>query len=627
LYTNEPLDAATIPGAVFVSQNGVLVRGTTTVTGEGQVIEFVPEVPWAHAALIQVFVTPMAQDRMGNTLLDYQGSFRTVADTRSTAPVVVRTHPAASVAGVPRNVVLEVEFNEPLDPSTVNANTVVLRQSVSGPPVLASNLHLEREGRVVRLTPNALLAANTSHVYDLTTGIRDQDGQALPSLRRFFFTTGNSADSLPPSVVAVTPPDGAADIGVNANIRVYFSEPINPLTVTEGTMLLSDESGTILPCSIEFDNNNQDVVLVPHAPLAGATRCRLTVQGVEDRAGNAVIPQTTQFTTGAAPDTVAPVVVQVDPFNGATEVPVNVVITVEMDEPIDLGSVDSNSCSVYDDAMGEFVAGSCAVSADGRMVSFVPEAPLLAGSRYAVYFSCDSQRILDLAGNPLAGCFSTSFTTGTVIDTTGPQAVEVSPADDLAEVPINARAMIAFDEPIQARSVDQVTLHDGAGEVEVIRRLSNGNRLLTLLPVAPLAPRTAHTVTIAGVEDLAGNPLTTLVTTFTTETGADLLPPQVVAVDPADGAVQVPTNAVIQLTFSERINPLTVTKTTFQVYDDTTGLPVAGSVTVAVDSLSATFTPSSELAASTTYSVQAANLTDLAGLATSVFTYFSTGAP
>jgi hypothetical protein len=263
------------------------------------------------------------------------------------------------------------------------------------------------------------------------------------------------------------------------------------------------------------------VLLVPHAPLAEASVFRLTVQGVQDRAGNAVIPQTTQFTTGAEPDTVAPVVVYVDPFNGATEVPVNVVITAEMNEPIDLGSVDSNSCPVYD-AIGELVSGSYAVSADGRTVSFVPEAPLTVGSRYSADFSCNSQRLLDLAGNPLTECFSTSFTTGAAADTTGPQVVAVSPAESLAEVPINARVMIAFDEPIQVHTVDQVTLHDGAGEVEVIRLpLSNGNRLLTLLPVVPLAPRTAHTVTIAGVEDLVGNPLVTVVTTFTTKTGGD----------------------------------------------------------------------------------------------------------
>ena len=129
----------------------------------------------------------------------------------------------------------------------------------------------------------------------------------------------------------------------------------------------------------------------------------------------------------------------------------------------------------------------------------------------------------------------------------------------MAEVPINAWVVIAFDEPIQGPNVEQVTLHDGVGDVEVIRQLSNDHRLVTLRPMVLLTSRTAYTVTIAGVEDLAGNALAAAVTTtFTTEAGADLLPLQV-AVTPTNGAVDVPTNAVVDLQFNEPINPATVT--------------------------------------------------------------------
>ena len=54
--------AATVPGAVFVAADGVLVSGTTTVSGGGQAITFVPAAPFAAGALVEVFVEPTATD-------------------------------------------------------------------------------------------------------------------------------------------------------------------------------------------------------------------------------------------------------------------------------------------------------------------------------------------------------------------------------------------------------------------------------------------------------------------------------------------------------------------------------------------------------------------------------------
>src|SRR5207245_5162207 len=163
----------------------------------------------------------------------------------------------------------------------------------------------------------------------------------------------------------------------------------------------------------------------------------------------------------------------------------------------------------------------------------VPNAPLVVGRGHSMYLSA----LRDLAGN--ISYFSFSFTTGTTADTTAPQVTGVSPGDGFADVPINARVSILFDEPIQPLSIDQVTLTAG-GPVNVIRTLSNANRLLTLTPLVPLASNTSYSLNIAAVKDLAGNALaSTLSTTFTTGDGPDLTNPSVTQVDPANGATGV----------------------------------------------------------------------------------------
>jgi len=629
LYVNEPLNAATVPGALFVSQNGVLVTGTTTVTGNGKTIRFVPSQPFVKDALIQVFLTPQALDLDGNALNNYQAQFRTLADTSTTAPVVVRTSPGLFATGIPLNVVIEVEYNEPLNAATVNSTNVVLRQNTSGLPVIASTASLVRGGRVIRIVPNAQLAASTQFRYDITTGLRDLDGTAPTSTVIRFFTTGTAADTLPPMVVSVTPPSGAVNIGINASIRVRFNESINPLTVTEGSIRVSDGSGNAAACTISFSNQERDVLIVPHAPLAANTLHTLRVEGVEDLAGNAVIVQTTQFTTGAEPDTTAPIVVRSNPFSSATDVPVNAVISLEIDEPIDASTVDSNSFMVQDFTTFQAVPGSFSVSADGRVITFVSNAPLAVGRNFVVFFV--NQGILDLAGNaltcgpPLFIC-NFSFTTTFATDTVAPQVAGVSPANGLTQVPTNVRVAVEFDEPVQSLSVDQVRLSVGGSTVTVIRTLSNGNRTLTLVPIVPLNALTQYTLTIAGIKDIAGNSLPAPVTTtFTTGPGADLVSPTVTAVNPLDGATGVGTNAVVTIQFSERVNPLTVTTSTFRVLDNNSFVPVAGTIAVAANGLSATFTPPAPLATWTSYRVQAFSITDLANNALFFLSFFTTG--
>jgi len=70
------------------------------------------------------------------------------------------------------------------------------------------------------------------------------------------------------------------------------------------------------------------------------------------------------------------------------------------------------------------------------------------------------------------------------------------------------------------------------------------------------------------------------------------------------------------------MNPLTLNPSTVLIDNATTGVAVPGSVVVAADGLSATFTPAAPLAALTRYRVRTFNMQDLAGN-----TYASTSVP
>ncbi|MCA1614546.1 MAG: Ig-like domain-containing protein [Acidobacteria bacterium] len=623
LYVNEPLDASTVEGALQVSADGEVVAGTVQVTGGGQVIEFTLNSPFEDNALVQVFLDTSAQDLAGNPLNNYQGSFRVAGGTATTAPQVVRLSQSNN-SNVLRNAVLEVEYNEPLDPSTVGASTVSLRLNDGAQTVVASTISLVRGGRVVRIVPSAPLAASTGYFYRVTSGVKDLDGTSPNSDSTFFFVTGTATDTVAPQVAGVSPPDGAMGAGVNAQVHVRFSEPVNPLSITDQTVMIMAGGGSVMPSSVSFSDNNRELLVVPHAPLPEAMQVSVKVEGVEDLAGNQVTAQTTQFTTASSPDVNRPSVVRTNPFVSATDVPVNTVVTLEVDEAIDPLTVNAQTFEVRDNTTFQAVPGTRSISMDGRTISFVPDQPFAAGRSHSVFFSFRGMQ--DYVGNFLAGS-DFSFNTSNAADAAPPQVTGVSPPNSLTGVPINAEVVVQFSEPVQTSSADQVTLSAGGSAVAVTRTFSDGNRVLKLRPKSPLAAQTAHAVNIAGVRDLAGNVLASPVTSnFTTGSGADLLRPSVTSVSPQHGATNVGVNSVVTVQFSERVNPLTVGPSTFRVLLANTGVSVAGVITVSADGLNASFTPSGGLAASTTYIVQVFGVTDLTGQDVNFFqSSFTTG--
>jgi len=102
--------------------------------------------------------------------------------------------------------------------------------------------------------------------------------------------------------------------------------------------------------------------------------------------------------------------------------------------------------------------------------------------------------------------------------------------------------------------------------------------------------------------------------------------PTVSSTIPVNAATGVAVNSAMTATFSEAMNPLTVTTATFTLKQGTT--PVLGAVTYA--GVTATFTPSSNLAASTVYTATiTTGAKDLAGnaLASNKVWSFTTGTP
>ncbi len=187
--------------------------------------------------------------------------------------------------------------------------------------------------------------------------------------------------------------------------------------------------------------------------------------------------------------------------------------------------------------------------------------------------------------------------------------------------------VVTFSKRVTTASVtaDTFTVANGA-PVDGTVTVAGNRRSATFTPAGPLDHETEYTVSLTdGVVDGAGNPLVAFESVFTTEE-PDLTPPQVVTVSPPNGDDDVTVDTDVVVTFSEPIDAGTVGPASFTLSN---GAAVAGSVNVAGNGLSATFSPDADLAFDTGHTVSLTSaVTDLAGNSLPAFaSSFTTASP
>ena len=633
LFTSgSPLNPSTVQGALYVSQNGVLIEGTTTLAGNNQAIQFTPSGPLTYGALIQVNLIPAVQDIYGNALQNFSGQFTVQGNPATVAPQLISENPMEAAMGVPLNVIPQFEFDQALLASSVSSASVRLLDGCTNEAV-AGTVSLTGSGNnVIQFRPSSPLTSlcnGSANYYYLQMNdfggpnVTNTGGIAAPA-ESYYFYVGTAANNTAPAVLSIAPPNGATGVGVNGVVIVTFSAPVNPISVTGATILVTGASQTVIPASIGFNGTDTVVTITPQAPLPASAQMTVSINGVTDPEGNAVTPASSSFTTGAGPDFTQPAVTSTSPSANQTGVPTNAVIVIHFSKQIAAATINSTTFYLYDTVANQYVPASISLSSDLMTATLVPNSPLAIDRSYYFYWS---NGIMDLTGNSLTGG-DAYFTTASATSSTVPQVTAVNPANGLSSIPTNAVVQVSFNEPIQPTSLAQVTISTGGHAIIATPALDSSDQLLSITPGALLQPSTQFTVSVAGVMDFTGHTIASAFTsTFTTGPSSDITNGDVVATDPVYQATGVGTNVTPKVYFSRKIDPLTFTASNFYLVNAYSGRTVPATVTVSVDQLSATLTPAQPLQPNTYYYFQVAgSYYDIAGNYMSGGTwYFYTG--
>ncbi len=607
---SQQMNPSSINSGTFTlaAPGGVAVAGT--VTYSGVVATFTPSSgTLAYGTTYTATITAGASSPGGAGLIGpYTWSFTTFTPG---VPGVVSVTPLQGAANVAVNATISATFSQAMAPASINTGTFTV--AAPGGNAVTGNVSLDSTGRIATFVPlGGALAFSTTYTATITAGATNTSGTPLVANYVWSFTTITP----PPMVVATIPVDGATGVPISQVVRVSFNEamicstlasPATTFTVTgPGTTAVA---GTVA-CS------GSGATFTPNLALAYNTVYIATVAaGVTDLAGTPMAAAYMwTFRTVPAPPP-PPTVISTVPVNLAMGVPINQALSATFSEAMDPATINS-ATFLLKVTGGATINGVITYVAAGSVATFTPNANLAPSTNYTATITSGALNLNDDAG---VTAYSWTFTTAAAPLITRPTVVSTIPvtSPEDTNVPLNQVVSAVFSKAMNPNTINSLTFKlTGPGTTPVLGLVAYaaiGNQLV-FIPAANLLPSTTYTATInTGVQDLAGNAMASnYVWTFQTGAALDVIPPQLVATFPLNGATDVALNVAVSATFSEAMDPLTLNNATFQLTQG--GVQIPATITYDPISFIATLTPTNPLTADTSYIATVTNgATDLAG--------------
>jgi predicted RNA-binding protein with TRAM domain len=284
-------------------------------------------------------------------------------------------------------------------------------------------------------------------------------------------------------------------------------------------------------------------------------------------------------------DGVCPVVTITSPINGATNVPLDQLITVNFNEEMSPETINQSSFTLNGTSQ---IAG--AVTYNGTTATFTPSALLTPNTTYSARIT---RTVKDLTGNALQAETIWTFSTGLTIS---PMVSSTDPDNNTNNVVLNKLVSVTFNMPMKASTINTTSYTLKQGTTTVPGTVSYSGTTAIFTPTGLLAANTVYTATVSktatNLDDTAL--LSDYVWKFTT--GA-LVAPTVTSTDPINKTIGVSLTKTITADFSMNMDPSTINGTIFTLKQGTTA--VAGAVTYSGTTTS--FKPTNTLLEGTVY--------------------------
>lgn len=279
-------------------------------------------------------------------------------------------------------------------------------------------------------------------------------------------------------------------------------------------------------------------------------------------------------------DGVCPVVTITAPTNGATNVPLDQLISVTFNEEMNPETINESSFTLSNGTSQ--IPG--VVTYVGTTATITPSALLAPNTTYTARIA---RTVKDLTGNALQTETIWTFSTGLTVT---PMVASTDPEDKTNNVVLNKLVSVTFNMPMKASTITTTTYTLKQGTTAVSGTVTYSGSTATFIPSAPLAANTVYTATISKAVTNLDN--TAIIADYVWQfTTGSLIAPTVTSTDPINMSTGISLNKTITANFSMIMDPLTINGTTFTLRQGTTTITGA----VSYSGTTATFNPTSDL--------------------------------
>lgn len=529
----------------YTSANGTWLHSNATNTST-----FTPAVRFKYDKKYWVAVNCSATDIVGNPL--DQNKNGTGGEwpgdvlawnftTTDAAPIVTSTSPANSQVDVDPMTTIKIVFSEPMNIASVNASFSYSNGTATWG---ASNgsISWDVAHTTFVFTPFAYLQNNTTYIALLNGNIvSDTGGKLLDGNYdgvpgdnySWWFSTW--LEPPPPHILSVYPPNGSANISINAQINVAFdcamdvnsvqsaisySDGVNTWTGSDGTFdwFSGDSSLTFKPSLIFRYDTTYTVKLLSDltVSLYGKSLDGNNNDFIE---GSPVDDYSFTFTTCMEP----PNVVSTYPENMQAGIPVSLnAILINFSKPMNEASV----VSVL--SLSPSINHSFSWTGNSKDLTVLLEANLSSSTQYTVRIASTATDFdgakLDGNGDGVGGdSFVLMFTTIGGITIEYPSILSVFPTINMTGVPTNTFVGIQFNKGMNRSSVEGAfSLKNATTDINGTFSWNTDSTRLVFTPSNLLTNNTTYSVSLVQIAlDSDGIHLNeTFSWQFTTEAGA-----------------------------------------------------------------------------------------------------------
>ena len=465
---------------------------------------------------------------------------------------------------VPLDKPIILSFDAAVHPDAMNLDEFTLKtaKGLSIPGVFTT----DSSGRAVHFQPLVELSRSEDYVFTLSPMICDRSFRSLDEEIVFGFRT---YDTTPPRMTSTSIDTMLGSAPRSGSYLIEFDERLSPASIHENQITLMDEFKNSYPLDVSCEGTTLTVSLVQDLP--GSRAMELVIKagpgGIKDRSGNPLAKDgKIAFTTEV--DTLAPVLVDMDPINMASNVSPRSRLEYRFTESMDPDSFEPSGLQLRDSFHND-IPYSIDFSRDLRFIRLLPKSPMVTGRSYTLTFIAGPTGVTDVSGNALSSGLSLPFTVGS--DVSGPTLIASSPANNAARVSPNASFHLVFDENVKWHSFTQDSVHlsDGTRNIPLnIGFISTREALITTL--TQLEIKSNYILTLEGgydgIKDDAGNPMDRDVSVRFSTSDSSILPSFLVS--PASNAVAVPTSSRVTAIANEPMDPASVDPSKFLVKDE-----------------------------------------------------------